>query len=409
MPTFDREEIEAAKAVLDTRRLTMGERVQAFEHEFARWTGAKHAIMVNSGSSANLLMVDALLRRSNRSAPLCPGDEVLVPTLAWPTTVWPLVQLGLVPVFVDVNLQTLSIDLDSARSALSSKTKAVFLIHVLGQTADMDSMSAFCKETGLILLEDVCESLGAYYNGIHAGNFGVMGSFSSYFSHHISTIEGGVIITSDSALHDDLLSLRAHGWVRDRSDREEWIHQYPEIDSRFLFILPGYNVRPTEIQGAIGLVQLNKLESMLMTRERLAAEVSRLVNQYTPWMRLVGAEHLGAKIERSSSRYRRRHSWMTLPFILDKAAPLSLAVVKRHFERSGIETRPIIAGNLSRHPAVHHSIHRTASSLAKADVILDRGFMIGCHPINLEANLAVLENGFRSLAKLSKTESQVQV
>ena len=316
--TFNEDEINAAKAVLDSGRLTMGPEVAAFEKEFATWIGAPHAVMVNSGSSANLLMVDALLRPSKGRPTLQAGDEVLVPALAWPTTVWPLLQLGLVPVFTDIDPITLAIDVKSAASCVTNKTKAMFLIHVLGQTADMRAIMDFCERHKLLLLEDVCESLGAYDQRQHTGTFGRMGSFSGYFSHHISTIEGGLIVTADVNLYNDLKSLRSHGWIRDRSDRDEWARNNVDIDPRFMFIMPGYNVRPTEIHAAIGRVQLKKLDSMIAAREALARAVNSLVEKYVPWMSLIGAEHLKNRSASADSKSR-RHSWMTLPFLLRAA------------------------------------------------------------------------------------------
>lgn len=395
--TFGAEEIEAAKAVLDSNQFTMGECVKRFEAEFAAWVGAKHALMVNSGSSSNLLMVDAMIRRSKGNAPWKKGDEVLVPALAWPTTVWPLVQLGLVPVYVDVDPKTLAIDLESARSALTPKTKGMFLIHVLGQCADMAATLAFCRDHGISLLEDNCESLGANFDGTAAGNFGVMASYSCYYSHHISTMEGGMITTNDSELFDDLRSLRAHGWVRDRGDKTEWEAKYPELDPRFMFVLPGYNVRPLEISAAMGSVQLRKLDAMLDSREKLASEVAGWTKQFAPWMTLIGAEHLAAK---DGGRRGRRHSWMTFPFRLDANAPIKVAKVKEIFETNGVDTRPVIAGNLARHPANLHAETRTANSLANCDALLERGFMIGCHPLVDPKGRAALESAFRALGKI---------
>ena len=238
--TFSDDEIEAVRAVLASRRLTMGERVREFEAAFAAWTGATHAVMVHSGSSANLLVVDAMLRRSSVEAPWHAGDEVLVPALAWPTTVWPLAQLGLVPVFVDIDPCTLAIALDSAESALSPRTKGMMLIHVLGRAGPIEDTVRFCNRHGLVLVEDVCESLGAHVARRHLGTFGVAGTFSCYFSHHLATVEGGVIITSDGALADDLRSLRSHGGVRDRSDRAAWAARFPDFDDRFMFVRGGY-------------------------------------------------------------------------------------------------------------------------------------------------------------------------
>lgn len=393
--TFLGEEIEAAKHVLDGGQLTMGERVRTFEREFADWVGARHALMVNSGSSANLLMVDTLLRRADRDAPLKPGDEVLVPGLSWPTTVWPLAQLGLVPIFVDVDPVTLAIDLGSAKEALGPRTKAMFLIHVLGRAPDMTRYQAFCAANGLTLLEDTCESLGAHWQGRHAGTFGQCGSFSFYFSHHISTIEGGMVVTNDSALDDDLRSLRAHGWARDRSDKAKWAERFPGFDERFLFVSGGYNVRPTEIQGAIGSVQLRRLDEMLIAREGLARTVRDTLASRVPWLELIGAETIGApRLERRA----RVHSWMTLPLRLREQAPMTRDAVMRRLEEHGVETRPIIAGNLMRHPASERLGCRSAPSLRQCDLLLGRGFMTGCHPVLAPGALETLERALSSLA-----------
>ena len=178
--TIGPEEIAAAKEVLDSGFFTMGTRVRQFEREFADWVGARHGVMVNSGSSANLLLAEALLRGARRPGPLQPGDEVLVPALAWPTTVWPLVQLGLVPVFVDIDPRTLGLDLESARTALGHRTRAVFVIHPLGRALDLTALEPFCSADGLVLLEDTCESLGAHSGGRHAGTAGWGGSYSFF-------------------------------------------------------------------------------------------------------------------------------------------------------------------------------------------------------------------------------------
>lgn len=395
--TFRTEEIDAAKLVLDSGLLTMGERVKTFEREFAAWVGARHALMVNSGSSANLLAVDLLVRRSEGTAPLQPGDEVLVPGLSWPTTVWPLVQLGLVPVFVDVDPVTMAIDLESAKSVLTPRTKGMFLIHVLGRVPDMTAISKFCADYGIQLIEDNCESLGAHWNNQHAGTFGLTGSFSFYFSHHISTIEGGMIVTNDSAIDDDLRSLRAHGWARDRSDKAKWKQRYPNFDERFLFISGGYNVRPMEIQGAIGTVQLKRLDGMLDAREDLARKVFGWLSKSAPWLELIGSDLLGAT--RTKDRRARRHSWMTLPMRLRDNAPVSRDAVMQRLEKNGVETRPIIAGNLQRHPASTRLGCKSATSLRQCDALLERGFMIGCHPVLAEGALETLEHAIASLSE----------
>ena len=282
--------------------------------------------MVNSGSSANLLMVEAMLRGTDREARWQPGDEVLVPALVWPPTVWPLVQLGLTPVFTDIDPGTLAIDLASAENVLSDRTRGMFLIHVLGQPPDMAAVAEFNAAHGIELLEDTCEALGSHAAGQHAGTIGHMGSFSFYFSHHLTTIEGGMVTTPSEAVRDDLRSMRSHGWARDRGDRQHWVDANPQIDSRFLFIGSGYNLRPTEINAAIGLVQLDRLEDMLAGREDIASSVAGWVDAI-PWLRLIGSDRLGAP--GLDDRSWRRHSWMMLAFEVAEDAPLDPAGGRR--------------------------------------------------------------------------------
>lgn len=385
--TIGPEELDAARAVLESGRLTMGAEVEAFEAEFAAWTGARYAVMVNSGSSANLLAVDAMIRRTNGSTPWRSGDEVLVPALAWPTTVWPIAQLGLCPVLVDIDPKTLSIDLMTARRWMTRRTQGIFVTHVLGLAADAYKCLEFCRDNGVALIEDACESLGAHWESRHVGLFGRVGTFSTYFSHHLSTIEGGMLVTDNDGLRDDLVSLRSHGWTRERSDRAKWSDTYPGIDPRFLFATGGYNVRPTEIQAAIGRVQLRKLDAAIAAREKLAIAVR---DALPTWLELIGADALptsDGSLARTG-RTVRRHSWMMLPFHV--RGGLSARVVKRTLEDAGVETRPILAGNLARHPAVQQFEIR-AGAAPVADEIMDHGFMVGCHPESSDALMAGLE------------------
>jgi CDP-6-deoxy-D-xylo-4-hexulose-3-dehydrase len=396
--TLGAAEISAAKDVLDSGRLTMGPRVRQFEDEFAAWVGTGHAVMVNSGSSANLLVVDALLRGATGSPQLAMGDEIIVPGLAWSTTAWPIAQLGMVPVFADVDPGTLAIDLQSAQSVIGPRTRALFLIHALGRAADLNRYRQFCDDNGLILIEDCCESLGAHSDGRHVGTAGVASSFSFYFSHHISTIEGGMVATDNPALADDLRSLRAHGWARDRADKEKWISSFPSFDPRFLFISMGYNVRPTELQGAIGSIQLRRLDEMLRAREDLAARVVTRIAASAPWLELIGSETLFGSP--SPERRARSHSWMTLPLRVKAGAPVARDAVVARLESMGVETRPVIAGNLARHPALQRVDHRVASAMTACDALLTDAFMIGCHPVIDASSLSTLDRALDSLADL---------
>ena len=268
--SFGEEERHAMLSVIDSGKYTMGERVEEFEEAFSNWVGTSHSVMVNSGSSANLLLVYSQIVSSFQKDLLKPGDEVLVPALLWPTTIWPLVQFGLKPVLVDINLNSLAMDLDDSKNKITSKTKAIFLIHVLGYACDMDQYVQFCNSNNLFLLEDCCESFGAFDKSRHVGSFGKGGTFSHFFSHHLTTMEGGTITSNSLELSDDLKSLRAHGWVRNRSDIEKFSNQYKELDKRFLFLMPGFNVRPMEIQAAVGMVQLSRMDELLSYRDYFA-------------------------------------------------------------------------------------------------------------------------------------------
>lgn len=395
--TLGAAEMEAAKRVLDSGQLTMGREVRAFEHEFAEWVGVDHAIMVNSGSSANLLIIDALVRSTRGRPSLLAGDEVIVPGLSWPTTVWPIAQLGLIPVFVDVDPTSLAIDLASAARVLSPRTRAMFLIHPLGRAADLDAYAAFCQAHDLTLIEDCCESLGAHWADEHVGTVGAAASFSFYFSHHISTIEGGMVVTNDAAVADDLRGLRAHGWVRDRSDRSQWEADYPQFDPRFLFASVGYNVRPTEIQASIGRVQLGRLDEMLHARESLASEVAGWLAMSAPWLELIGSDAFASTA--SSARIGRIHSWMTLPLRVRADAPIDRDELVGYLESNGVETRPIIAGNLARHPATATVAHRQDDDMRVSDRLLRETLMIGCHAVPAPGSLSVLQTALAGLSR----------
>jgi CDP-6-deoxy-D-xylo-4-hexulose-3-dehydrase len=395
--TIGDREIAAAIEVLRSGRFTMGSRVREFEAAFADRLGAGHAVMVNSGSSANLLAVEVMLRGTGtRLRRWRAGDEVLVPALAWPTTVWPIAQLGLVPVLVDVDPDTLAIDLQSAASVVNSRTVGMFLIHVLGRAPSMQPYVDFCNSHGLTLVEDSCESLGAYSGDTHVGTFGELGTFSSYFSHHITTIEGGLLVTDDGGVADDLRSMRSHGWTRDRSDRIEQAQSASHIDDRFLFATTGYNVRSTDLNAAIGLVQLDRLDEMLQSRAHLARLVAGWLSD-VPWLELIGSECLVG--DEAGSPAHPTNSWMNLPLRIQPGAPVSVTEAKRVLEHSGIETRPIIAGNLVHHPAMDLISFRRATSLAVADSLLTDAFMIGCLPTATAAQLETLEAGIRGLVE----------
>jgi CDP-6-deoxy-D-xylo-4-hexulose-3-dehydrase len=371
--TLSDDEINAAKAVLDSGRLTMGERCRSFEAQFARYVGTKHAIMVNSGSSANLLATFALAN------PLCPtpgglrriepGSEVIVPALTWSTTVWPFVQAGAVPVFVDCDPHTLQMQPDAIAAAITPKTVAIAIVHVLGGAVDVPSVRKLADDQGLWLFEDTCESLGVLWDGRQVGSFGHMGSYSFYFAHHITTIEGGMVVTDDDELADLMRAIRAHGWIRHMDKAEQYAARYPEIDPRFLFITTGFNLRPTEINAAIGAIQLRKLDGFNESRRKVGARLDE------------GLRDLSAAGKLTPMVFDRR--CLPAPFgypVLCRTSD-ERNRLQRHLEASGIETRPVICGNLARQPAVTQIAHRIGGSLAGADRVMDCGLYWGTHPL----------------------------
>jgi CDP-6-deoxy-D-xylo-4-hexulose-3-dehydrase len=366
--SFGVEEVIEILDSLLTRNVTMGAKTAKFEKNFSEYVGVKHAIMVNSGSSANLLMFAALANPLREAGlRLAPGDEVLVPAVTWATTVWPITTSGCIPVLVDVDLRTLNMCVEATRSAITPKTKAVFVTHVLGNPADMDAFRNLTSEFDLILLEDACQALGSTYKGQHVGGFSMAASFSFFFSHHITTIEGGMIVTDDDELADLFRSLRAHGWIRNMEARKELAQAHPEIDEEFLFVNTGFNVRPTEVQAAFGLQQLPKLERFSVRRREITWHFCQALGGLDGLQIIKPTE--GAD-----------HAWFGFPVLLSTDRANERRSFLDHLKVAGIETRPILAGNIARQPAMRHVNHRIDQSLKNAQAVMDRGLYWSCYP-----------------------------
>jgi CDP-6-deoxy-D-xylo-4-hexulose-3-dehydrase len=370
-------DIQAATAVLKSGNLTMGAQVKGFEEEMARYLDVKHFVMMNSGSSANLAMIEALLRPAKGKPKLALGDKVLVPAIAWPTTIWPIVQLGLEPVFVDVDPLTLALDLSSAQNAIDShegRVRGMFPIHPLGYAISPIQLEEFVLKNNLILVNDVCESLGSWREGKHAGTTGTAGSFSFYFSHHITTMEGGGVATNDSLFADDLRSIRSHGWSRDRSDVQEWRTGVSSNDAKFLFVSTGYNVRPMEIQAAIGISQIRDIDVFISKRRTIALAVHAAIAGSC--IELIGADNLDENGDH------RGHSWMLLPLRIKgpKAAEIKREIVKA-LETLEIETRPVLTGNFLAQPAMKTIglNSQKPEDFPVATAITETAFMVGAH------------------------------
>lgn len=386
------EDISNAIQVLESGFLTMGAKVKEFEEAVAKYLKCKHFVMVNSGSSANLIIFESLLRPAKGEPKLVPGDGVLVPAIAWPTTVWPIIQLGLRPVFVDVNEKNLALDLEKAAETIQRSkfpVKAIFPIHPLGRSLDSIALDVFAQKHRLVLVNDVCESLGSWTNNVHAGIVGTAASFSFYFSHHITTMEGGGVATNDSDFADDLRSIRSHGWSRDRSDVAEWTKGVTNNDSKFLFISAGYNVRPMEIQAAIGISQIRDVDSFIEKRRRIAFKVNEALQGSD--YQLIGASTLtGSEIS--------SNSWMLLPIqaLGDNYRTKKARLVEK-LEAAEVETRPVLTGNFLEQPAMKriYSDSPDPALFSTANHISRSTFLIGAHQDLSEAQLEYLVNVLR--------------
>lgn len=363
--TWDHRETDALQDVIASGRFTMGPRVAHFERQFAEFAGSNFAVMVNSGSSANLIGMAAA--RYTKWVGLNQGDEVIVPAVSWATTYYPIHQLGLVPVLVDIDPATLNISVEAARAAVTPKTKAIFAVNLLGNPAPLNELLALAEEHGLHLFEDNCESLGATLGGKQAGTFGLFGTFSTFFSHHISTMEGGVLVTDDEALYHAMLSLRAHGWTRELPDRN---HVYDKsgdpFDDLFRFVLPGFNVRPIEMEGALGSAQLEKVPDLIAGRRQNAEVFVEETREIT-----------GLRIQHVSSEA--ESSWFGFSMVLEGALAGRRSELVERLGNAGVEVRPIVGGNFARNPVLPLINARVDGTLSSADHIHDNGLFIGNH------------------------------
>lgn len=364
--TLTDKEIVAATKSLISGKITMGDTVKKFENSYAKKYGFKYCIMVNSGSSANLLAISALCSPHLKNR-LKDGDEVIVPALSWSTTVWPLVQNRLVPVFVDIDKETLNIDVQKLDAAVSRKTKAIMIVPVYGNPCNMDEIIKFTKRRKLQLIEDTCESMGAFYKKKALGTFGRVSTFSTYFSHHISTLEGGFCVTNDKQLYDIMIIQRSHGWLRDIKDLKSWKKLINFYDHRFVFVDTGYNIRPTELQASIGLVQLKKLDGFIKRRRNNAI-----------WLRNNLQLEIGHLVDFQETQYNGDHTWFGFVIILKKCSKLKVPAIRKALGKLDVETRPIICGDISTQPAFKYIKHKTKKNVI-AKYIMDRAFSIGIH------------------------------
>ena len=360
------EEIGAMQSVISSGNFTMGEKVAEFETDFSKYIGSKYCLMVNSGSSANLLMIAALFYTKNQEIRLKRGDEVIVPAISWSTTYYPLYQYGLKIKFVDVDLETLNYDLNSLRDAVNENTRVVMAVNLLGNPNDFKEIQSIITPFNIVLIEDNCESLGAKFEGKFAGTFGLMGSFSSFFSHHISTMEGGLIVTDNQELYHILLSLRAHGWTRNLPS-ENLITGTKDSNSfveSFRFVLPGYNVRPLELEGAIGVEQVKKLPSIINNRRINGAKIQTALNNHPD---ILIQKEIGES------------SWFGFSLTIRPGSKLTRDLLLNKLNDLGFETRPIVTGNFAKNEVVKYFDYEIFGDLNNANYIDQNGLFIGNH------------------------------
>lgn len=372
--TWGEEEIKAINNVIESGNYTMGERVKEFEKKFADYFKSKYAVMVNSGSSANLLGIAALFFKKQN--PIKPGDEVIVPAVSWSTTYSPLQQYGLKLKFVDIDLLTLNYDIKKLEKAISPKTRIILAVNLLGNPNEFDKIKQMIYNKNIVLFEDNCESMGAKYGNTYTGTIGDIGTFSMFYSHHICTMEGGMVLTDDIEIYHIMLSLRAHGWTRDLPEKNHLCKKDKnEFNESFKFILPGYNLRPLEMSASIGLIQLEKLSSFIDIR-RENAKIFKTLFQ--------SSEKITIQKEIDFS------SWFGFSIILDKKYDRNVVLDK--LNKNGIATRPIVSGNILNNPMLKYFDYEVSDKIINAEIISNQGFFVGNSHLDLKKELEFLKN-----------------
>jgi CDP-6-deoxy-D-xylo-4-hexulose-3-dehydrase len=345
----------------------MSKKVEMFEKLFANYIGVKYALMVNSGSSANLLALSILNNPFLGGKQIKEGHEVITPAVTWSTTVFPIVNINAKPVFVDVDLKTFNIDPKKIEKAITKKTKAIMVVHLLGNPCNMKIIRKIAKKYNLFLIEDCCEALGAQFENKKVGGFGDLATFSFFASHHITTMEGGMLVTNNQKLFEIAKSLRTHGWSRDLKNRKQIENKNAKIDSRFLFPNLGYNLRPTELQGAFGIHQIKKLNKFLKIREKNAKFWKKSLAEYSEYITF---------LEDETKSY---NSNMLFAIKITKNKFFTKDQLVNFLEKKGIGTRPVMAGNFVKQPVIKIIPHRISGNLKNSSEIMENAFLIGNH------------------------------
>jgi CDP-4-dehydro-6-deoxyglucose reductase, E1 len=378
--SWGKEEKIAIQDVIKSNIYTYkGKYVKEFEKKFANYFGSKYSVMVNSGSSANLISVASLFFKKKN--PLKKGDEVIVPTLSWSTTYYPLQQYGLKLRFVDIDLESLNASYENIIKACTKKTKLIVAVNILGNPIELNKLKNFCNKKKIYLMEDNCESMGAKINGKYTGTFGIVNTFSTFFSHHISTIEGGVVTTNNFEIYNLLLSLRSHGWTRDLKDNF-YLKKNQNKYENYCFTLPGYNVRSTNLNAAIGLQQLKKLNNLIAIRRRNHKLFLKLFKNDE---RFIIQKFIG------------QHSCFAFTLVLKPQYTGLKEKIFSALRRKKIEFRLITGGSFFKHPVKKYFSFSKYNGSKNVDYIHNNGFFVGNHPKNLDNELVFFKKVLDSI------------
>ena len=367
-------EIKSAIKVIKSKKITMGAKTKDLEQYFTKKIIKRNSLMVNSGSSSNLLIFQCLINPMVKK--LLPNDEVLIPAICWSTSLWPIIQSGLKAKFVDIDKNTLNIDLNDLKNKITSKTKALMLVHAIGNCADMGEITKICKSNNIILIEDTCEALGSTFNNKPLGSFGDFSSFSFYYSHHITSGEGGMVCCKDNKYHEIIKSLRSHGWSKDLVNHKKLSKKYSHIDKDWIFINSGFNLRSTDINAAIGLEQLKRMKKILSIRKY---NYEKIKNS------LIKNKNYNNQFKIINESKKSNIAWFGIPITLNSANKKYKQSVMNKLKKFGVVTRPIISGNFSNQPSIKLYNLKTKSKLSNADLIDNNSFFLGLHNIKIKS------------------------
>jgi len=364
-PSYGAEEVIGAVDSMLSTWVSMGKKVKEFEYEFSKYVGCKNGIMVNSGSSANLIAL-SILRNPVIESPIEKESFIITPAVTWATTVSPIVNVGCKPLFVDVDLETFCVNDKTIEEAINSEVSCILPVHLMGNPCDMNGISKIAKNNDMYVIEDCCEAHGAKWEGRNVGSFGDIGTYSFFMSHHITTIEGGMLVTNNEEFTDVAKTLRAFGWTREIENNKKITSKYPEIDPRFLFVNLGYNLRPTEIQGAFGLKQLKKLDNFIKIRQDNAKYWNDTLDKYEKFLIL-------------PKRNLENHVYFGYAITIKENSPFTRKELVEFLESRMIETRPIMAGNYVEQPASELFPWKKSGKLTNSELIMKNSFFIGNH------------------------------